>query len=453
MVATWRLLGCIDPFHYVRESIREEKFRKRGVQFHDQAIELPGFYDLLRYRAGTMDSLLRHAVITESITATAQSALWDYVERATTITKSQYLTKLKGGPCLQIPHSSCVIEAASREDRCDETSVTLGLKIEDSPQTADPNPIRAGDMAPVVVSSMPEDFLGFAAFYGLSLYVQYCLDSEPGLQNGEKTTYLLACFISNIDWSLPKLLDERVDVHRPLKFVRGLLDRGADPNAVTASSTIWGAFLEQLYTAYHCSRIFNGAYFRSVWASMVIAFLAKGANTAEIWNFRSGALWTFDLTMKSGGGTLSPDFRNCLFGFNRSISIFTILHKGLRDCDEWVSISNKLIAPHKEHFSKCTRFYFADPGPERWGPFVGYPLSDQQSEDFLRVFEPCTDELEAPGSLDLLKLVDQVLRLRRELEEGASGAGTKFEESDRHCSSEALRLVADVCLPCADEKQ
>jgi len=461
IVATWRLLGCIDPWHYVTESIREEKFRKRGVHFHDQAIQLPGFCDLLRYRNGNMDSLLRHAVITESNTATAQSALWDYVERAMTITKSQYLTKLKGGPCLQIPHNSCVIEAASREHRCDETPVTLGLKIEHSPQTADPNPIRADNIAPVVISSMPEDFLGFAAFYGLSLYVQYRLDSEPGLQSGEKITYLLACFISNIDRSLHKLPDERVDVHRSLKFVRGLLDRGADPNAVTASSTIWGDFLEQLYTAYHCSRIFNKAYFRSVWASMVIAFLAKGAKTAQILDFRSGALWTFDLTTLSGGGKLSPNFRNCLspdfrsclFGFNRSISILTILHQCLRDCDEWVFISNKLIAPHKEHFSKCTRFYFADPGPERWGPFVGYPLSDQQSEDFLRVFEPCTDGLEAPGSLDKLKLVDQVLRLRRELEEGAFGVGTKFGEFDRHYSSEALRLGTDSCLLCADEKQ
>jgi len=437
MVATWRLLGCINPSHYVRESkeFSEAEFRKWGVHSHVQTIWLPGFHDLLRFRDNAMESLLRQAVITESITATAQSVLWDYVERATTITKSQYLTKLKGGPCVQIPHSSCVIEAASRDDRCDETSVTLGLKIEDSPQTADPNPIRAGDIAPVVVSSMPEDFLGFAAFYGLSLYVQYRLHSEPGLQGGEKTTYLLACFISNIKWSLSELLlDERVYVHRPLNFVRGLLDRGADPNAVTASSTIWGDFLEHLYTAYHRSRIFNKAYFTSVWALMAIAFLAKGANTAQILNLRSGALWTFDLrsTEPVSSGTLSPDFRNCFFGFNGSISTFTILHKCLRDCDEWVSISNKLIAPHKEHFSKCTHFYFSDPGPERWEPCVGYALSVQQSEDFLRVFEPCTDELEASGSFDKLKLLDQVLRLRRELEEGASGAGTRFGESDRH---------------------
>jgi hypothetical protein len=317
--------------------------------------------------------------------------------------------------------------------------------IEDFLQTANRNVISTGDVASMMVSNMPEDFLGFAAFYGLSLYVQYRLHSDPGLQCTSKATYLLACFVSNVVWVLHKNLDLPSNAaHRPVEFVRYLLDRGADPNAATASSTIWGDFLEHLYTAYLGGRMYEGSFYKEEWALMTMAFLDKDANTAQNWNLRSGALWTVNLRlMDLGSGEwgkespdfencLPPDFKHCLFGFNGSFSTFTILHKCLRDCDEWVAISNELIAPHKRHFSKCTRFYFSDPGFERWTAFVGYTLSDQQSEDFLQVYDPCADELEVPGSFDKTKLLEHVLRLRRELEEGASGAGTKVVELAGH---------------------
>lgn len=435
MVATWRLLGCIDLSQYVTES---KEYRKWAGRSHTEK-SLPGFLDLRRFRDNAMENLLIRAVRTESITATAQSALWDYVERATIVTNSQYLTKLKGGPCLQLPHSSCMIEPAPREDQCDEKSVTLGSKIEDSPQTADRNVINAGDEAPMMVSSMPEDFLGFAAFYSLSLYVEYRFHSEMGLQDRNKVTYLLACFVSNIVWSvsedqekdLGENLDEQADAHRLLQFLRGLLDRGADPNALTASSTIWGNFLEHLYSAYHRDLIYGKTFSRTVWASMTMVFLDKGADTARIWNLRSGALWRFDFAL-AGDDWVDiilevADFENFLFGFNKSFSTFTILHKCLRDCDEWAYISNKLNASQKEHISKCTRFYFSHPGPEGWEPFIGYALSDQQSKDFLHVFEGF---LETPSEYTRLRLelADHVLDLRRELEKERSGAGTTLVE-------------------------
>lgn len=224
---------------------------------------------------------------------------------------------------------------------------------------------------------------------------------------------------------------EQADAHPQLKFVRGLLDGGADPNAVTASSTIWGDFLEHLHTAYHRSRIFKTSNLKSVWALMVMAFLDNGAKTAQIWNLRSGALNTVNNDVFNFDGKINfPDCKIFLYEFRGSFSTFTILHKCLRHYDEWPLINNRLDTSNKKHLSKCTRFYFTDPGPKGWGPCVGYPLSDQQSEDFLQVYEPCTDELEAPSSCNPEQLLRHVLSLRCELEGGASGAEIELVELD-----------------------
>ncbi len=281
---------------------------------------------------------------------------------------------------------------------------------------------------------MPEDFLGYAAFLGLSFYVESRVHSDPGLQC--KATYLLACFVSNI-FCVLKISDSLPsnDAHRPVNFVRYLLDHGADPNAATASSTIWGDFLENLYTAYLESRELEGYHFhREEWALMTMAFLDKGANTAQSWKFRSEAFEALDFAVyqmdpDTGAWQYMPlGCENLLFGFNGNFSIFTILLTCLGNCDEWAHISSKINVSHKERSSKFTRFYFADRGPEGCRPFVGYPLSDQQSEDFSQIYE----RIKHQGLDNDQKLVKHVLALRRELEEAASGAGTKVVPSEEH---------------------
>jgi len=435
MVATWRLLGCVLPAKYVT---------------------LPEIKDLQHICSRATETLFRQAVRTESIMATPQSTLWDYVERATIITDSQYLTKLKGGPCQQIPHCSCMNESAPKETRYDEKAVTLVLGFEEPPPTVDRFLAKAGDVAPMVVPSMPEDFLGFAAFYGLSLYVEHRLQSETALQDMSKVNYLLACFVSNIVWSLSEYttgtfydreknrgedLGEHRDAHRLLQFLRGLLDRGADANALIASSTIWENFLEQLYSAYLHSRVAMLPFSTKLWASITLAFLDKGANTARIWNLRSGDLPTIILWRVSDmwskavlGNSDFEDFEDFRFGFNETFSTYTILRKCLGDCDEWPYISDKLKSTNKKHISMCTHFYFSNPGLENpglecLGLFVGYALSDQQSKDFLRVFETFLDnrsESARPA------LAHHVVGLRHELEDAHSGSkGTMIKWNGR----------------------
>jgi len=160
LVATWRLIGCENPRDYVndvkaRRSLRESS-ASEGIPAGDtKPLLSPGL---------AMDTLLRAAIRTEIYTATAQLGLGNYVERATKVTNSQYLTNLKAGFGARIPYSSWMIEPASKEARRDAESVTPCLEIKDFPQTADRALIRAGDVATMVVSSMPKDFLGFAAF-------------------------------------------------------------------------------------------------------------------------------------------------------------------------------------------------------------------------------------------------------------------------------------------------
>lgn len=303
---------------------------------------------------------------------------------------------------------------------------------------------------------MPEDFLGYAAFCGLSFYVETRLDSDPRLQC--KATYLLACFVSNVIWVLDKGYNLRSnDTNPAVRLVRYLLDRGADPNATTASSTIWGDFLKHLYNAYLSGLC---EYSRSEeWALMTMAFLDKGANTAQVWNWRSGIIsiampetcfkeTSRRLLAKTDGfrgvGDFEvrepPHFVECQFGCSRSFSIYTILLKCLKDYDDWAYIGSKIKVSHKEHFSKLNRIHFADARPEPWyphvgyprserrGPFVGYSLSDQQSERFLQLYERCAENLDPLPERELL---DHVLALRHELEGAASDAGTGFGQIEK----------------------
>lgn len=419
LVATWRLLGSkkLDSLDSIDPSMSYFDFE---IHFREDS---------------AIQALTLQANETERITATAQPVLWNYVEEATTITNSQYLSNLRGFIDTCVPQSRHMIEPASKDDRWVEKSVVPWLEIKDVPQAVDRTLVRASDVAAMVVSSMPKDFLGFTAFYGLSLYVQYRIRSEPGLQTGDNANYLLACFVSNIIWNLTQdrvnNLGEEAFALRQLDFARGLLDRGADPNAVTASSTIWGEFLEQLYSYYYYARIYGTPFFKRVWALMTMDFLDKGANTARVWSLRSQFMWTMMLDEIDYAPLVVPNMQYCLCGFNGNFSTFTILQNCLNGCDEWACISNKFIAPHQKDFSKCTHFHFADPVPSgefdrRYGLSVEYPISDQQSEDFLQVYE----QAEAYTSFGPKHLLVHVLNLRRELEAAASGAGPRLVESD-----------------------
>jgi len=115
MVAVWRLLGCGDPNPITLSALQEGRLFEEGSM--PKARLSPWLYDIRNLSIGAMDQLLFQAVLTESIMGTAQLVLWNYVERATEIAKSSYLTNLKGGPYVQIPQDSYMIEPASREDQ------------------------------------------------------------------------------------------------------------------------------------------------------------------------------------------------------------------------------------------------------------------------------------------------------------------------------------------------
>ena len=119
--------------------------------------------------------------------------------------------------------------------------------------------------------SYPVDFLGFAAWYGLSKYVEHILGSQSGQPTADITDYLLRCFVDGLEWHY----------RGELKLIPILLKRGADPNVGTLNNTVWGLFLLVLYG--RCSHQDQDSvdFLSESARHSVKAFLGSGANVNE----------------------------------------------------------------------------------------------------------------------------------------------------------------------------
>ena len=442
MVAKWRLLGCVKPQLALlrcetgREFLRQNSRLSLGLSLSLVASaaasgESSVSYGLAqdKFRDWTVDPLMRVALQSERSTGAAQVTLWNYVERATRTAKSRYLTQLLGHPYEQLPHTSCEFEKPCTEtQRAGAEQTNLYSEIKTLSRSASENSWQSNGKEATVVSSKPVDFLGFTAYYGLSLYVRHRLDSDPRLQCRTTATYLLACLVSNVKWIFSKYSSRDYQL---MCCVSDLLDRGADPNAVTFSSTIWGDFLEKLYHS-HCDAVLNSTSRATVsnkaWVMATIAFLEKGANTTRTLELCSATAWTPSLKLNDEQPADElPDLVTADFKFGGQSTTFTILQHCFNSCDEWADIKERLTAQHLQPFFKCTQIYLSKLGsPEAW---VEYTLSEQQSKDFTQAYEQCTRSFGAARLPAKRRFFRQILDLRHELEGAQPDPGTSSMKS------------------------
>ena len=158
-------------------------------------------------------------------------------------------------------------------------------------------------------------FLGFAASHNLVHYVRQMLDCRETSVSLETLDYLLRCSISA--YPSPFRAPGRPDSSGPLKVVRALLRRGANPNAKLFAKTIWREILERTAVLWNEFFLTDRSDYDSchseTWisnsktlTSSVIASIENGADMGAICNFHythnSGPLdswYQFDMQLSA----------------------------------------------------------------------------------------------------------------------------------------------------------
>lgn len=254
-------------------------------------------------------------------------------------------------------------------------------------------------------------FLGFAASHNLVHYVQQMLDCRETSVSLESLDYLLRCSISA--YASPSWLPGRPDSSGPLKVVRALLRRGANPNAKLFAKTIWREILERtavLWNGFFLTDLSDYKLWHSeTWisnsktlTSSIIAFIEKGADMGAICNFH----------LKARGDTHNRGPINSWYEFDMQLSALSTIQLVLGHTPDFPRIQEMCIARGALLYSRCTILGIRISTEELIGSYDmrQYELSKRESEEFVAI-------LEQFAALRSNKLEDDLAIFRRQLRE------------------------------------
>ena len=131
--------------------------------------------------------------------------------------------------------------------------------------------------------------MGFAAQFGLSLYVQEVIESRPERLNSSTAIYLLRCAMCYAK----SFRAAHYNYSKYLELIATLVGRGGKPNAPIFSTTIWISFLEEMFNMKNFARLtwpgreipFDSEQTSKTWAIAAKTFLENGAKVHEIIDF------------------------------------------------------------------------------------------------------------------------------------------------------------------------
>ena len=138
-------------------------------------------------------------------------------------------------------------------------------------RSTSPDSFRSARTEPTLCSNVPCDFLGFAATWGLYIYVLEVIDSREQHLDKEYASYLIWCLMSPLRfWQF--VTDHQEGFSATLDLITELLSRGGNPNMYAGHlpTTIWGQFLHELPR--------NVLHAPTAFTRTMEAFLESGAN-------------------------------------------------------------------------------------------------------------------------------------------------------------------------------
>lgn len=249
-------------------------------------------------------------------------------------------------------------------------------------------------------------FLGFAASHNLVHYVQQMLDCRETSVSVKTLDYLLRCSISA--YSSLQYFPGTPDSSGPLKVVRALLRRGANPNAKLFAKTMWREILERTAVLWSDSFLtdwYDHDFPLETWisnsktlTSSIIAFIENGADMGAICNFHFNA-----------PGPLDFDSR---YEFDMQLSALSTIQLVLGHTPDFPRIQEMCIARGALLYSRCTILEIRINTEELIGSYDvrQYELSKRESEELVAI-------LEQFAALRSNKLEEDVANFRRQLRE------------------------------------
>lgn len=293
-----------------------------------------------------------------------------------------------------------------REQDAASSSPTLSSRSSsrDSFYSAPSEPTVPGDSNAAPPGSI--SFLTFAASHSFSLYVHHVLEfSQPSI-NSETLDFSLYCSTFLAGFS-------EYSVQAMSKTVLELLRRGANPNARFKGNTAWREFLKHLVELWTRS-LRNGLRSTSFHdmaiqplALATIAFVEHGADVGLIRTKRF--FW-----LESGGQT--PYFE---FIFDLQASPLSTIELCMRHAPEMPRIRKLCDTRGAFRYLRCPalRFDVDSQTEEHEVLRKEFMLSEQESEDFLRIFESSTEPSGAWDAGAFARLTGQLWVLYTRLHE------------------------------------
>ncbi|KAL2057851.1 hypothetical protein ABVK25_001468 [Lepraria finkii] len=215
-------------------------------------------------------------------------------------------------------------------------------------------------------TTIPEravDFLGFAAQFGLSLYVQEVIESRPERLNST-ATYLLRCAMCYAMCLAKSSRAAHYKYSKYLELIATRIGRGGKPYAPIFSATIWISFLEEMFDMTTFARLtwpgretpFDSAQTSKTRAIAAKTFLENGAKVHEITYFSvpfpvNPVADTEILDAISGAKLQSVHIE-------MQLSTPSTLEKSLEGGPEWANIHRLCNTKGARFYSKCTHLTF-----------------------------------------------------------------------------------------------
>ena len=256
---------------------------------------------------------------------------------------------------------------------------------------------RSRDSSIQDVPNVPLDFLGFAAYHGLHLYVLDTIQTRPERGDPNTLTTLLRLSTCNDVVGLPTL-----------ELINVLLRRGANPNVSRngPDKSVWSAFL----SAMRWEEMISDKPLEPMkqWISTARAFIESGAdvNAKDFCFYENPFAWI----VTGDVGTKLKVFEGAQVGAD--VSVLAFLKDVIAPISGFDEIRNMCIARGAVWTSKsCQLVYDLEKYRKRCN------LSPRQSEDVDKiVFATSCHRAGRPVSLPLESLRDILLRLYHELE-------------------------------------
>lgn len=232
------------------------------------------------------------------------------------------------------------------------------------------------------------DFLAFAAWSGLSRYVQQVLVSKKVSLERGAADCLLYCAEHSIE---PDLERSREAIMAAVTLIGECLRQGADPNtkdplhlAPTSNVTVWSNFLEDMHDCLHYDLYAHAdiAELRKLFLQTTMAFIDNGAD-----------LHIIITSVVDSGSSVAPSFEDKMYKrqipirryyeFKVELSPLAIFELCLHDPNEVTQIKEICVAKGARSYYGCINMKMVTDDLEE----LNVELSGQESDAFFTLFK------------------------------------------------------------------